>query len=78
MQSGETGTAGCGEVTFVSTANLRTTVSVSKATKARLDKWRATGQCYDGFLCQLVSLWEQTHNGNGRYETDSPGQKAFT
>jgi hypothetical protein len=41
----------------------RTTVSVSKETKARMDKWRATGQCYDGFLCQVINLWEQTHNG---------------
>ena len=40
----------------------RTSVSVSKNTKVRLDKWRAPGQCYDGFLQQLVNLWEDTHN----------------
>jgi hypothetical protein len=27
-----------------------------------MDKWRAPGQCYDGFLIQLVSLWEKTHS----------------
>jgi hypothetical protein len=57
---------------IMSTTSLRTTVSVSKATKARMDKWRATGQCYDGFLCELVNLWEKTH----RYETASPSEKA--
>jgi hypothetical protein len=40
----------------------RTTVSISRNTKARMDKWRANGQCYDGFICQLVSLWEATHS----------------
>jgi hypothetical protein len=48
----------------MSTISPRTTVSVSKATKARMDKWRATGQCYDGFLCQIVDLWEKMHNSN--------------
>ncbi len=59
----------------MSISNSRTTVSVSKDTKARLDKWRAPGQCYDGFLCQIFDLWEKAHNGNGRHETESPRQK---
>jgi hypothetical protein len=46
--------------TFVS----RTTVAVSKETKASMDKWRAPGQSYDGFLCQLVELWEKIHRDN--------------
>jgi hypothetical protein len=37
----------------------RTTIGVRKATKAKLDRNRAPGQCYDGFLCQLVDLWEK-------------------
>ncbi len=53
----------------------RTTVAVSKATKARMDKWRATGQCYDGFLCEMVSLWEKMHNGNGRQDAKPAKQK---
>ncbi len=36
----------------------RTTIALSKGTKARLDKNRAPGQCYDGFVCQMVDLWE--------------------
>jgi hypothetical protein len=52
------------------TAANRTTVSISKTTKARLDQWRATGQCYDGFLCQLVNLWEQ-RNGNDKHGIES-------
>ena len=42
---------------------LRTTIGLKMATKDKLDKNRAPGQCYDGFLCQLVDLWERN---NGR------------
>ncbi len=38
----------------------RTTVGVKQSTKDKLDQNRAPGQCYDGFICQLVDLWEQT------------------
>ncbi len=41
----------------------RTTIGLRTATKTKLDKNRAPGQCYDGFLCQMVELWEKTHNG---------------
>jgi hypothetical protein len=43
----------------MSTINARTTVSINKATKFRIDQWRAYGQCYDGFLCELVDLWRK-------------------
>jgi hypothetical protein len=46
---------------FMSTNDLRTTISVNMVTKSRLDRWRAPGQCYDGFLSQLVELWERMH-----------------
>ncbi len=36
-----------------------TTIGLKKATKSRLDHNRAPGQCYDGFLCQLIELWEK-------------------
>jgi hypothetical protein len=39
---------------------LRTTVGIKRSTKDKLDKNRAPGQCYDGFLCQMVDLWEKT------------------
>ena len=38
----------------------RSTIGLRKHTKAKLDKNRAPGQCYDGFVCQLVDLWEKT------------------
>jgi hypothetical protein len=37
----------------------RTTIGIRVSTKSRLDKSRAPGQCYDGFLCQLVDNWEE-------------------
>jgi len=47
------------------TTKARTTIGLRTATKEKLDQNRAPGQCYDGFLCQLVDLWERT-NGNDR------------
>jgi hypothetical protein len=38
----------------------RTTVGIKRTTKDKLDKNRAPGQCYDGFLCQMVDLWEKS------------------
>ena len=43
----------------------RTTIGIRQATKGKLDKNRAPGQCYDGFIWQLVDLWERS-NGNGK------------
>ena len=42
------------------TGEARTTLGVKQGTKNRLDGNRAPGQCYDGFLCQLVDLWEES------------------
>jgi hypothetical protein len=42
----------------------RTTIGLKSATKDKLDRNRAPGQCYDGFLCQMVELWELTHSGD--------------
>jgi len=36
-----------------------TTISIKLTTKTKLDRNRAPGQCYDGFVCQLVDLWEK-------------------
>jgi hypothetical protein len=43
----------------------RTSIGLKNSTKEKLDKNRAPGQCYDGFLQQMVELWEQT-NGNSK------------
>jgi len=37
----------------------RTTIGLKRMTKIRLDKYRAPGQCYEGFIGQLVDLWEK-------------------
>jgi hypothetical protein len=50
----------------MNTVGLKTTISISRATKARMDKWRTPGQCYDGFLIQIVNLWEKMHNSNDK------------
>jgi len=44
----------------------RTTVGVKQSTKDKLDRNRAPGQCYDGFICQLVDLWEQSNDTKKR------------
>ena len=51
----------------------RTTIGVTKITKDRLDKNRAPGQCYDGFICQLVDLWEKVKEGKQDYVLNTRG-----
>ena len=46
---------------------LRTTIGIKRNTKGRLDKNRAPGQCYDGFIFQLIDLWERTNGGRLEY-----------
>ena len=41
----------------------RAMIGVRLNTKDKLDKNRAPGQCYEGFICQLVDLWER-NNGS--------------
>jgi hypothetical protein len=49
------------------TTEPRTTVGLRQSTKEKLDKNRAPGQCYDGFICQLVDLWESVGtNGSAK------------
>ena len=40
------------------------TIGLGKYTKVNLDKNRALGQYYDGFICQLIDLWEKTKRRN--------------
>lgn len=42
-----------------------TTIAIWKNTKDRLDKHRAPGQCYNGFICQLIELWEKEKPSKG-------------
>ena len=49
------------------TDKVRTTIGIKMTTKDKLDKNRAPGQCYDGFICQLVDLWEKVKEGKQDY-----------
>lgn len=40
-------------------SKVTTTIAIRKSTKEKLDKNRAPGQCYNGFICQLVDMWEK-------------------
>jgi hypothetical protein len=51
----------------------RTTIGVKEATKDRMDACRAPGQCYDGFINQLVDLWEKKGPASRR---SSPSEKS--
>ena len=39
----------------------RTTIGIKLSTKSQLNSRRAPGQCYDGFLCQLMNTWDAAH-----------------
>ncbi len=41
-----------------------TTIALQKDTKKRLDSIRAPGQCYDGFINELVEYWERYRIGS--------------
>jgi hypothetical protein len=42
----------------------RTTIALQKDTKEKLDNSRAPGQCYDGFIRELVDYWERYRIGS--------------
>ena len=42
----------------------RTTIGLRSSTKRKMDRCRAPGQCYDGFLRQMVDHWEKTRAGS--------------
>ena len=55
----------------IMTQGLVTTIGLRRTTKDRLDKNKAPGQCYDGFVCQLIDLWEMTKERGVRHITGS-------
>ncbi len=55
------------------TEELRTTIGIKRMTKARLDKNRAPGQSYEGFLYQLIDLWERVKGEKENITTGSAG-----
>ncbi len=48
----------------MTTREPRTTIGLRVSTKQKMDKNRAPGQCYDGFLCQLIDMWQEQHQDN--------------
>ena len=47
--------------------NARVSIGLTKAIKVKLDRNRAPGQCYGGFICQLVDLWENINENKKDY-----------
>jgi hypothetical protein len=43
---------------------VHTTIAIQKNTKERLDANRAPGQCYDGFIGELVEYWARYRIGS--------------
>ena len=41
-------------------AGWMTSIGIKRETKERLRRNRYRGQSYDGFMCELLDLWEDT------------------
>ena len=50
-----------------------TTIVIWRSTKVKLDKNRAPGQCYNGFICQLIDLWEKANEERVSIRTSPAG-----
>ena len=42
----------------------RSTIGLRVSTKERIDRCRAPGQCYDGFIQQMVEHWEKSRGSS--------------
>jgi len=51
----------------------RSTIALKATTKSRMDQRRAPGQCYDGFLCQLIDMWDRVHGANNKSSSGPAG-----
>jgi hypothetical protein len=49
--------------------DIRVSIGLKRSTKARLDNSRAPGQCYDGFVCQLIEMWNEAQKKRGIEKT---------
>jgi len=45
----------------IQSVRKRSTIGLKASTKKRLDRYRAPGQCYDGFIQQMVDHWEKSN-----------------
>lgn len=48
--------------TMQQNSHKRSTIGLKITTKERIDRCRAPGQCYDGFLQQMIDHWEKSQN----------------
>jgi hypothetical protein len=51
-------------LTHYSQSDKRTTIALQKNTRKRLADSRAPGQCYDGFISELIDYWERYRIGS--------------
>ena len=63
---------------MINKSKQRTTIGVTRSTKELLNKGRAPGQCYDGFLYQMVSLWNKQRREFDTENGDKGGAKYST
>ena len=43
----------------MNTMRTATSIAIQRSTKDKLDKNKALGQCYNGFICELIDMWER-------------------
>jgi len=51
---------------------IHTTIALQENTKQRLNNNRAPGQCYDGFINELVGCWERYRIGSSLCSPGKP------
>ncbi len=52
--------------------SIHTTIALQENTKKRLNNNRAPGQCYDGFINELVGCWERHKIGSSLCSPGKP------
>ena len=58
-------------------ARSSSTISLKKETKSKLNQARAPGQCFDGFLCQLIDMWVELHPNSKKIGTNDITQRRY-
>jgi hypothetical protein len=54
-----------------------TTIALQQETKRKLDNNRTSGQCYDGFINELVEYWERYRIGSSLCGPGKPISRAM-
>ncbi len=53
-----------GQIKIMERTTDHTTIALQRYTKDKLDNSKAPGQCYDGFISELVDYWERYRIGS--------------